>query len=770
MPDSTLTRSADQTSLFAKLFEDSFEPQFVWTMEPGHRIVLWNPAAARLYGITPDAARGQDPRLLLATEPEVPWATVDAALASAGEWRGDLRQRTAAGTDRIIQTAMRVLKQPDAKPLVLETGRDITGQLEAESRLRVALEAARTGIWEWSVADQTQYWSAELLAVFGLTRETQPTTPSAFFALIHPDDRAGAEADMRGSFAAGRPVNCRFRIVRPDGATRWIHSFGVCQNFNGKLHRVVGVSRDITEEVDAARVLRESVERARATAAELTSVMNTVPAAVWISRDPGCLEIIGNPAGHAMLRAPVGVNLSKSAPATPQAQNFRVFHDGRELAAHELPMQTAARENREVRGFEEELRFEDGHSIHVIGSAAPLLDDAGRPRGAVASFVDVTPIKRAHEQLLEAARRKDEFLAILSHELRNPLAPILSAAQLMKLRGDVASPNEREVILRQTHHLIRLVDDLLDVSRVTSGKIVLHKEPVDLAVVVANAVEATAPLFELRQHRLTVSAPGDALTVNGDAVRLTQVASNLLSNAARYTPPGGSIEIAAWREGGEAMLRVADNGDGIDAAFLPRIFEMFVQGERGRDRAEGGLGLGLALVQSLVALHGGSVAAESGGKGRGSVFTVRLPANDLARTARVEASATAAPSPTRQARRLLLVDDNVDAAELLSALLSESGYDVRVAHHPSQAQEVADQFAPQVALLDIGLPVMDGHALARSLRERLGAQTPVLIALSGYGQPEDVRKSVETGFAHHLVKPVDVDRLLATLEALLPAG
>ena len=365
----------------------------------------------------------------------------------------------------------------------------------------------------------------------------------------------------------------------------------------------------------------------------------------------------------------------------------------------------------------------------------------------------------------EADRRKDEFLALLSHELRNPLAPILTAAQLMQLRGDVATPREREVIIRQVQHLVRLVDDLLDVSRVARGKVTLAKRPLEIVTVVAKAVEATAPLLEQRRHRLELAVPSEGLLVDADEVRLTQVVSNLLTNAARYTGSGGRIDVSAAREGGEVVLRVRDNGQGIEPALLPHIFEMFVQGARGSDRSQGGLGLGLALVQTLTVLHGGTVSARSEGLGRGSEFTVRLPA------AAPAAEATHAPEREGRAgargQRVLIVDDNRDGAEMISALLADAGYEVRLAGDPSQALAAAQAFRPEVAILDIGLPVMDGYTLGRELRARQSDAPPILIALTGYGQEQDRRRSADAGFTLHLVKPVDPEKLTHVVDALV---
>jgi signal transduction histidine kinase len=443
-------------------------------------------------------------------------------------------------------------------------------------------------------------------------------------------------------------------------------------------------------------------------------------------------------------------------------QHLKVFASGVEVPPEELPIQRAAR-GIELRNHEEEIRFDDGQVVHLYGSAVPLRDPDGSPRGAIGAFVDVTRLKQAEAALREADRRKDDFLALLSHELRNPLAPIVTAAELMQMRGDVATPFEREVILRQAQHMVRLIDDLLDVSRVARGKVTLARVPLELASVVAKAVEATASLFEQRRHQLRLSVAPEGLPVTGDEVRLTQVVSNLLTNAARYTPPGGRIDVSAAREDDEVVLRVRDNGAGIDAALLPNVFEMFVQGTRGADRSEGGLGLGLALVRSLTMLHGGTVSVFSDGPGRGSEFTVRLPASEprvATPTASVGAPRTA--EGTRR-KRVLVVDDNRDGAQMISAVLVGAGHDVQVVADPSHALIVSDSFRPQVAILDVGLPVMDGYALAQALRARSKGEPPVMIALTGYGQSEDKRRSEEAGFSLHLVKPVSAELLLGFL-------
>jgi signal transduction histidine kinase/CheY-like chemotaxis protein len=371
--------------------------------------------------------------------------------------------------------------------------------------------------------------------------------------------------------------------------------------------------------------------------------------------------------------------------------------------------------------------------------------------------------ERATEALRVADQRKDEFLATLGHELRNPLAPLLTGLHLLRMSGatDPAVGRMTGVMERQVTHLVRLVDDLLEVSRITRGVIDVQREPVDLATLLRSAVETTRPMFDAAQHRLHVELPFEQITISGDAVRLTQVFANLLTNAAKYTNQGGRVELKAERLGGNAVVSVKDNGIGIAPAHLRSVFEMFMQVDRSSRRAQGGLGIGLTLVRSLVQMHGGTVVARSAGAGCGSEFVVTLPAVQMRDVAR--RGQRAEPPAALPSRRILVVDDNRDAADTLGALLGALGATVEVAHSGPAALALLPRFAPDTVLLDIGMPEMDGHEVARRIRATPGHEATLLIALTGWGQDQDYQQSELAGFDHHLVKPPDLGELREVL-------
>jgi signal transduction histidine kinase/ActR/RegA family two-component response regulator/PAS domain-containing protein len=402
------------------------------------------------------------------------------------------------------------------------------------------------------------------------------------------------------------------------------------------------------------------------------------------------------------------------------------------------------------------------HSENDLRLAIELAERAGL---AVAHARAFAQAEQSRNEAEAANRTKDEFLAMLGHELRNPLAPIVTAVHLMKMRRADLFERERTIIERQVRHLVTLVDDLLDVSRITRGKVELNKEPVDLHDTVARALELAAPLIEKRKHQVSLQlAP--QLMVDGDAVRLSQVVSNLLTNAAKYTPVGGQIDVRGEREDGAVVLRVRDNGVGVEPELLPHVFDLFVQGRQALDRAGGGLGLGLAIARSVVELHGGTVSVHSEGNGRGAEFAIRLPPGVMPKRSSIPVSGQLVDGSAEGRPRVMVVDDNSDAAATLSDALRVYGHEVHTAEDAASALALAERTAPQIAVLDIGLPGMDGYELARRLRQLPGFGAIKLVAVTGYGQASDKQRALAAGFDEHLVKPISVQALRSVLERL----
>ena len=384
--------------------------------------------------------------------------------------------------------------------------------------------------------------------------------------------------------------------------------------------------------------------------------------------------------------------------------------------------------------------------------------------------VTVAALQQSEQALKEADRKKDEFLATLAHELRNPLAPIRNSLEVLKRAGNDSevAAQSRGTMERQMSQMVRLVDDLLDVSRISRNRLALRRESVALAEIVSNAVEACRPQIDAARHELQTDLPAQPIHVHADSVRLVQVLGNLLNNACKYTEPGGRIDISARREEGEVIIRVRDNGIGIPPELLPRAFEMFSQLDRTLDRAQGGLGIGLTLVQRLVEMHEGTVTAHSDGPGRGTEFTVRLPALAASPLPRPPAEPNLGSKPGK--RKILVVDDNRDSATTLAMLLKITGNELQTAHDGQEAVAKAEQFQPEVILLDIGMPVMDGYQACRAIRTQPWGQRIKIVALTGWGQDSDRRQTREAGFDAHLVKPVEHALLVKTLDELMPSS
>ncbi|WP_187770682.1 PAS domain-containing protein [Cognatilysobacter lacus] len=521
---------------------------------------------------------------------------------------------------------------------------------------------------------------------------------------------------------------------------------------NGELAGAVVAQTDISERVRAEVELRASEARFR-------TIANAMPQMLWSTRPDGHADYY-NRQWYEFTGMPEGAHEGTGWTVVlhPDDQDETWSRWRHSLASGE-DYETQYR-----------LRHHSGQYRWVLGRAVPVRDDRGDIVRWLGTCTDIheqrlarEALERSERALRETDRRKDEFLAMLAHELRNPLAPISTASQLLMMSSDPSRVRAAgEVIGRQVRHMTELVDDLLDVSRVTRGLVQLDLETLDLKTVVASAIEQARSLIDMRRHALRTRLPSGPLWMRGDRTRLTQIVSNLLNNAAKYTPEGGELALDAGHADGAVHLSVWDNGQGIDAALLPQIFDLFTQAERSPDRAQGGLGIGLALVRSLVALHGGTVTAQSAGRGCGATFTLAIP--EVAPPDAHPAGVDSQPIKAGSALKVLVVDDNVDAADTLRSLLEAYGHSVRVFHRAKDALESMLSEPADVAFLDIGLPDMTGLQLARKVRESLGDRSGVLAALSGYGQPQDYADSREAGLAFHLVKPIDVPKLLEVLE------
>jgi PAS domain S-box-containing protein len=492
-------------------------------------------------------------------------------------------------------------------------------------------------------------------------------------------------------------------------------------------------------------------------------LLQVIPLAAYTCDAEGLITFFNERAAAAWGREP-----SLNDLADHFCGSFKMFStDGSPMPHDECWMALALRKNEGFNEREVVVERPDGSRCTVLAHANPIYDEADRLIGAENVLVDITDRKRAEEAEREASRRKSEFLAILAHELRNLLAPIRNGLQIMRLAEDdrAAAAKARAMMERQLGQMARLIDDLLDLSRIANGKIELRKQRIDLASAVQDAVEASGPIIESSGHEFTVSVPPKPVHVEADRTRLAQVFANLLNNSAKFTPHGGHVWLAVEQEGSDVVVKVRDNGVGIPAEMLAKIIDMFTQVDRALERSQGGLGIGLNLVRGLVEMHGGRVEVGSDGPGKGSEFVVRLPvmlSPDRGHGQDGEDGCTRCTS----AYRILVVDDNRDSADSLSTLLELMGHDSRTAYDGLEAVATATAFRPDVVLLDIGLPKLNGYDACRRIREQSWDESVVIIALTGWGQEEDKCRSKEAGFNFHMVKPVDpaaLEKLLAGL-------
>jgi PAS domain S-box-containing protein len=660
----------------------------------------------------------------------------------------------------------------------------------SEERLRLALDAGRMGVWDWNVRTGELNWSDTLEPLHGLAPGMFDGTLEHFQQLIHPEDRELVDTSIRQALDSAGEFYVEFRNVWENGDVHWIAGSGkVFPGNDGKPLRMLGIGLDVTKRrraeqtahflADASAALTELADR-DSTLKKVSSL--AVPLfADWATvdlaeADGSLLRVSVSHIDPAKLQ--LAHELHRRFPPDPSAPQgiCNILRTGRSEIVPEITdeMLVQSINDDEQLGIIRELGLKSyiGVPLKVRGDTLAVITFVNAESGHryddtdlavaedLASRVSIA-IENAqlYRELRDADLRKDEFLATLAHELRNPLAPIGNALQVLRLSGGSGAMDAeaRAIMERQLSQMVRLVDDLLDVSRITQNKLELRKERVSLASIVNSAVETSGPLMTQAGHSFSVKLPPTPVHLDADPVRLAQVFSNLLNNAAKYTEPGGRISLTAESSGSDVVVEVCDNGLGIPADAMPRVFKMFSQVDRNMERAQGGLGIGLSLVLRLVELHGGTIEARSDGPGRGSQFVVRLPIVSDVQPAKTAAGDGGLPETAK--RRVLVVDDNHDSAWSLRMMLELMGNETHTAYDGLAAVAAAEEFLPDLILLDIGLPHLNGYDACRRIREQPWSEGMVIVALTGWGQDEDRRRSQEAGFDQHLVKPVDIVEL-----------
>jgi two-component system CheB/CheR fusion protein len=606
---------------------------------------------------------------------------------------------------------------------------------ENRHRLNMALRAGHMATWDWDIGTGAVKFSEGAQDIFGKTW----THVDEAWALGHPDDVAHVRATVEQALRSGQHYSFVNRMLRADtGELRWVQTHGhIHRDAQGSAVRVSGVTADVTDRQLALQASRAAEER-------FHLALESGKVTAWECDAERRYTWLYNTRLGLKPSDLIGRRIGETIP------NHALVQALERVYAHGEPAQ-----------FQLEGRFQD-EPYHLLCSAHVAdRDAAGRVTRVVGASVDITELAAVQAQLRHESQRKDAFLATLAHELRNPMAPIRYAVAML---GEGVAPAVREqaraIISRQAAHMARLLDDLLDMSRITRNAIELQREVLDMRGIVEHALDGARPTYAQRRHRLTVSLPPQPLWVDGDATRLQQVLGNLLDNAAKYTLPGGEVTVRLDLDGGEVLVSVSDNGLGLEPEDQAQVFELFTQLHR--EGSSGGLGIGLAVVKQLVELHGGRIAVHSEGAGRGSSFTLRLPA---AAAPQSEPPPAAAKVVTlfQRCPAVLVVDDNRDAADSLAALLRAAGYAASAVYDGTAALQAFDTLKPQVLLLDLGLPDMSGLDVARALRERPGGAALMLIAITGWGQEKDREQTRQAGFDMHLIKPVDPAQLQAVL-------
>ncbi|HYC38068.1 MAG TPA: PAS domain-containing protein [Usitatibacter sp.] len=608
---------AESRAYFRAIFEQA--PFTIQVFTPDGRCIDANPAFEKMWGVGREALAGYnllaDPQLeALGLMPLIRRAFAGESVALPAVTYDPARNRL-PGRGRVTEASLYPVRGAEGTVgRVVLMHRDVTEQ----AQLARAEAAARLGLWEYDLATGRVQWSEGIYGLIGVAPSSVAPNAESWRELVLPDDVERVDRALGEIVARGGEFTTEFRIRRADGEVRWIASIGRVEGGPAPgAARLLGVNIDIT-----ARKLAEIARQRQLE--EMHALLDTLPVGVLIAHDAQCSVITGNRVGNRLMRMGGGnISMTPEDGASPPA--YRAFRDDIELPLAEFPLRRVL-SGKPVENLDYHLRFADGSAVDVLVSAAALRDESGDIRGAVATLLDVTEQKRARQALQEEDRRKTAFLATLAHELRNPLAPIRNAVEILRLRD--APPEVRSVcaiIERQMRHMVRLVDDLLDVSRITRGRLELRREPVTLQAIVAQAVEGARPFIEREGHALEVSLPEGECHLHGDAVRLVQAVLNLLNNAAKYTPPGGRIGLEVIVGHREASIRVRDSGIGMTPEQLERAFDMFWQAGESMQRSQGGMGIGLSLARTVVEMHGGRIAARSDGPGRGSEFEISLP-------------------------------------------------------------------------------------------------------------------------------------------------
>lgn len=698
-------------------------------------------------------------------------ATVRAAVqvAIATKTMFELEHQVIRADGTLGWTFSRAIPLLDDKGQIVEwfgAASDITRRKIAEenlhdirARMENALAVGAIGTWSWDVQLDRFYGDASLARLFCVLPADVAGGPLArLMKSIHPEDRERVARDVQHAVHHCSVFESDYRLTQADGSWRWVTARGnVEADDTGRAARFPGVVIDITErkrvEAELLRVTEEAERRKRLYEAILAST----PDFVYVfSLDYRVLY--ANEALAIMWGCPDNSSVGK----TFTEIGYPTWHA--DMHCREIDRVRATK--KPIQG---EVPFHGTYGRRIYEYIfVPVMGADGEVEAVAGTTRDVTGRKDMEDELREADRKKDEFIALLAHELRNPLAPIRNGLQVMRLAENdpAALAAARNMMDRQLGHMVRLIDDLLDVSRISRNKMQLRRDNILLSDVIANTVEAVKPLVDAANHSLRVELPPQPILLDADLTRLAQVFGNLLTNSVKYTPAGGAISLVAQRDGSDLVVTVRDNGIGIPPDFLPHIFDMFSQVDRSVERASGGLGIGLALVKGLVEMHGGTVCATSDcnpdSSSRGSEFTVRLPIVQPARTAGEKPVA----SVERVKRKLLVVDDNQDGATSLAMMLRILGNEVRIAHDGLAAIEVAAEFRPEIILMDVGMPRLNGLDAARRIKSEPWGESMSIIALTGWGQEDDRQRSADAGCVGHLVKPVDMSQLEQTLSAL----